>query len=223
MTSIFDIETIALPEDQIRSIIPSFNPDKVALGNRSKPETVAAHIEECRANHGNDIVEKAALSPIYGQIAIAGFYDATSGETRQFSLADNTEKLVIAEALSEIVSAVNTHVVAGWNVKAFDMAFLVKRAWILEVEVPRAVFDSCNPRYPWSRGIVDMMEVFQCGNYKDSFTSANQAARILGLDPVTMSDGSKFGELWATDNQKALSYNADDLRLEREIADRIMR
>ena len=218
--SILDIETLAQPEYVIRAKIPAFRPEKVALGNAKKPETVAEIIETARLNHGNDIVAKAALYPEYGQVAIAGFYDGST--VHQFCLEGMDEREIISEALAEVVSAIQgSQGVLGWNVLSFDMMFLVKRAWILGVKVPSIIFNPLRPRYPWCDKIIDLMEVYKAGVYRDSFTVLDNACKALGIEGKS-GTGKQFAELWETDVQSALSYNADDLRKTMLVAERLI-
>ena len=57
----FDIETAPLPDDEIAELIPPFDPDKVKLGARKKPEVIEEYIEEQRAKHLPSFIDKAGL------------------------------------------------------------------------------------------------------------------------------------------------------------------
>lgn len=216
-----DIETISQPEAFIRSRIPAFDPDKVALGTASKPEVVAAKIEHARLTHGDDIVAKAALHPEYGQVAIVGAL--TKDGIRQLTLDDEDDEDVILSALWGwcLTSLANSELITGWNIKGFDLPFLVKRSWILGVKVPTRIYNPFKPKYPWSESIVDLMEVYAFGDFKSKFTSQNAACRALGIE-VDEGSGADFGELWKRDKTAALAYNERDLHCASQLAERLL-
>lgn len=217
---IFDIETIAQPEDVIRAALPPFDPDKVALGNRSKPEVVSAYIEECRAKHGDDIVAKGALDPRYGTVAIAGLLGVTrDGEPGLIAQLTGDESDILKNLWSHLTGEIEMVHTFGWNVKAFDFRFCVVRSLILGVKIPRLIYNP-RSRFPFSDRICDLMEVFQFGDWKAAYTSLDAALKMLGLPPCTGS-GKEFSELWKTDKKSAMDYNAQDIERCRLIADRL--
>lgn len=215
---ILDIETLALPEADIRASIPPFDPDKVPLGNASKPDTISAIIEKARLCHGDDIVAKAALYPEYGQVAISGLMFGAVDAKQYTQIPETTILHQTWQRLTE--SLEHSNIIAGWNIKGFDLPFLVKRSWILGVKVPTLIFNPWKPRYPWAESIVDLMEVYTCGVYA-KFTSQNAACRALGIE-VNEGSGADFGELWNRDKKAALEYNACDLRQASQLAERLI-
>jgi len=72
-----DIETGPLPEDVILSVLPPFDPEDVKLGNLKDPVKVAAKIDEARENHAAKFIEKAALSPLTGEVLVSAIYRPT--------------------------------------------------------------------------------------------------------------------------------------------------
>lgn len=221
MTLIFDIETLAQPEATIRANLPPFDPDKVALGNRTKTETIDAYISECRLKHGDDIVAKGALLPQYGQVAIAGLLsvDKDGSAQRLLQLTGGEEKDILTELWKTFTTGIDMAQTFGWNCKAFDFRFCVVRSLIIGVPVPRFVYNP-RTRFPFSDRICDLMEVFQFGDYKAPFMSLDSTLKMLGLPPCT-GNGKDFGKLWATDKKAALQYNSDDLERVRLIAKRL--
>lgn len=217
---ILDIESVARPEAEIRQLVPAFNPDKVPLGNATKPDTVAAIIEKARLTHGDDIVAKAALYPEYGQVAIAGFKCGANEPT--IALGDNgiKERELLIDAWNEIEGFAE-HVITGFNIKGFDLPFMVKRSWILGVKVPRRIYNPLKPKYPWHENIVDLLDVYRCGEWQGKTGGLNQVCRVLGIEP-NPGDGKDFGKLWATDKKAALLYNAGDLRVSALVAERLI-
>ena len=216
MITILDIETIAQPEADIRAKLPPFDADKVPLGVLKDPDKILAKIMEAQANHGNAEVERAALSAETGIVAISGMMDDS---IHQF--ADGEED-IIAKTFEKMLQVFSDGgIISGWNVKGFDLPFLVKRAWLLNVKVPARIFNPYKPRYPWSDSIVDLMDVWKAGQFTEKHTSLNTALRHLGL-PQKTGCGADFGSLWEGDKTAALAYNADDLELEMMVARRLV-
>ena len=216
MITILDIETIAQPEADIRAKLPPFDADKVPLGVLKDPDKILAKIMEAQANHGNAEVERAALSAETGIVAISGMMDDT---IHQF--ADGEEE-IIADTFDKMLQVLSDGgIISGWNVKGFDLPFLVKRAWLMNVKVPARIFNPFKPRYPWSDSIVDLMDVWKAGQFTEKHTSLNTALRHLGL-PQKTGCGADFGSLWEGDKTAALAYNADDLELEMMVARRLV-
>ena len=215
--TVLDVETLAQPESVIRAKLPPFDADKVPLGVLKDPDKILAKIMEAQANHGNAEVERAALSAETGIVAISGMMDDSA--IHQFL---HSEEEIIADTFDKMLQVFSGGgIISGWNVKGFDLPFLVKRAWLLNVKVPARIFNPLKPRYPWSDSIVDLMDVWKAGQFTEKHTSLNTALRYLGL-PQKTGSGADFGALWAGDKTAALAYNADDLELEMMVARRIV-
>jgi len=220
MQYIFDIETIAKPETEIRASLPPFDPKSVAVPKtHTKPETIAAFIAKAGAEYGDDIVERAALNPQYGTIAIVGILEVLKdGVTGALIQLHGDEKEALGTMWEMLASGLNVVETFGWNVRGFDFPFCIKRSLILGVDVPKNFWQR-RQRYPITDRVCDLMEVFTIGNYRDGFTSLDNALKQLGL-PAKTGSGSDFGKLWESDQKAALAYNAADLDLERQIAKR---
>jgi hypothetical protein len=219
---ILDVETISLPEADIRAKLPPFDTSKVKLGNAKKPELVAEIIEAARIEHGNDEVANGALHATTGTLAIVGF---RHGETvTQHHIGEMTEAAMIEASFAEILRAFDKGViVSGFFIKGFDLPFIVQRAWLLGVKVPTRIFNAFKPRYPWSENIVCLQEVWLAGSGAQFGARVSLATvlRELGLPPKSGS-GADFGTLWASDQKAALQYNADDLAVEMQLAERLI-
>lgn len=222
-TLILDIETLAMPEADIRAKLPPFNAVKVALGNLKDPDKIAAKIAEAEASYGNDEVRAGALHATTGTLAIVGFMDASSEIVTQYS-DPMTEEQIIESAFAHILRALDRGmVVSGFFVKGFDLPFIVHRAWLLNIKVPTRIFNAFKPRYPWSESIVCLQEVWLAGSGAQFGTRVSLATvlRELGI-PAKSGTGADFGALWASDQKAALQYNRDDLAVEMRLAERLI-
>jgi len=220
--TILDIETISLPEAEIRAKLPPFDPNKVKLGVLKDADKIRAKLAEAEANYGNDEVADGALHATTGTLAIVGFRHGEN--VIQYHIGDMTEAAIIEASFAEILRCFDKGIiVSGYFIKGFDLPFLIQRAWILGIKVPQRIFQPFKPRYPWSENLVCLQEVWLAGSGAQFGTRVSLATvlRELGLLPKSGS-GADFGALWASDQKAALQYNADDLACEMRLAERLI-
>ncbi|CAB4172038.1 hypothetical protein UFOVP930_39 [uncultured Caudovirales phage] len=219
---IIDIETLSQPEAEIRAKLPPFDPAKVKLGVLKDPDKIRAKLAEAEAEHGNEEVREGALHATTGTLAIVGF---RRGEgVKQYHVGEMTEAQMIEAAFVNILAAFDKGViVSGFFIKGFDLPFIVQRAWLLGVKVPTRIFNAFKPRYPWSESIVCLQEVWLAGSAAQFGARVSLATvlRELGLPPKSGS-GADFGAMWARSCAEALQYNANDLAVEMQLAERLI-
>lgn len=212
---ILDCETIALPESEIRAKLPPFDQTSVSVpGNYKKKETIELFIADALANYGNDIVEHAALSPVYGRLAIIG-----TMEGDEFDQQGEEAFAVLWDYMSDKITLSGAKVI-GWGIKRFDLPFCIRRSLALGIPIPPSVWQP--RRYGFSDAIIDLEEIWKalCGLAPAQCVSLASVLSELGLPPKSGS-GADFGALWVTDKQAALAYNWQDLVCEAALAERI--
>lgn len=210
----FDIETAPLPdiESRIERFYP-FDPEKVALGNAKKPETVQAKIDEARANHVPNLIEKAQLNPVLSYVCAIGIKFSGDSEGHILGNPDARDDM---QLLAEFVSIVEKQDVklTGWNVLGFDAEYIWKRCWMNYLVPPRG--------FQGERGwkdIVDLMRIWCCHAYQ-SYAKLEDVAKILGAEsPMRqhMGDcnGKDFYRLWygsAETHKQARAYLTADVQ-----------
>lgn len=197
---VIDIETCAAPDDVLAKVKPEFLP----AANLKDPEKIKASIAEKETAWR----EKAALSPLTGQILAIGLH---------VSEPDFPEPTDGVRILTETEPAMLENVwglwneggrFVGFNVREFDFRFMVIRSRILGVPVPDDLMEG---RY-WSRRIVDLMELFCCYSRETSGFSLDAINKACGL-PAKMPGvtGADFARLFVEDRKKALEYVRTDL------------
>lgn len=217
----FDIETRSKSKEEIMASLPLWTIEDAMERlpkNIKVKATVDAWIENDQLNYGKDVLEKAALSPETGDLAVVGIWG--DGHVVQHYVGSkdvNSEKDLVAFAIGALGQGYASFVL-GWNLLGFDVPFVVKKAWMLGVPVPRSTFNPMS-RYPVPDRIVDAMKSWQCGNFKAPFTSLNNAMKSVGLPGKP--DGKEFGKLWSEDRVKALEYQRDELTGMAELSRRI--
>jgi hypothetical protein len=240
---IFDIETEPLDMEQLRQLAPpfvppprpgAFDPACVKYGNLKDATKRAEKLAECQAAHAaavanyeetvataefahwQAVLDKAALSPTTGRVVCIG-------------IKTNFKESIISGEEPDILSSwwhrYSETMLAGgkWigiNIKQFDLPFLVRRSWIMGVQIPESAWDG---RY-WNRCFVDLREVWLLGQrYSDCESSLDLIARSLGLGRK-LPGGANFGRLWRgtpEERAEALTYLHRDLDLIHSIAIRL--
>ena len=215
---IFDIETEALPFSILKAIVPPFNPDEVAIGNRVDPAKIAAFIDQKAASYWEEVVNNAALSAVTGRVLAIGVLKTGPG-VEEFTLMHPTEEFTTRDETSiikefwDLLSSDpqgRMPQVIGFNSHGFDLPFLVRRSWALGLKVPQCVRRG---RY-WET--IDLMEEWGFGSRQERI-SLDQVSKFFGL-PGKNGSGKEFASLYKRDQPTALEYLKNDLRLTRDVA-----
>jgi len=250
---VFDIETGALPDEQLREAFKppelppmpgQFNPAAVKLGNTKDKDKIAEKIEAARqahdaavVSHGADCV--AAVDAAWQEFRSQAPLSALTG--RALAIGYRSERAtVIAHVDSEAFAGSEAALIeqfwgryrkakadrrsmVGHNIAGFDLPFLIRRSWLLGVDVPDGIFDS-NWRY-LDRTFIDTMQRWQAGNYRDKFVGLDALGKALGLGGKTEGvDGGDFHKLYfgtADERAKALEYLIRDVDLTWLVAQRL--
>lgn len=223
---VFDIETGPLPEPELSQRLPSFDPASVKLGNLKDPEKIAAKIAEAKAEHEAETIGKAALSALTGRVLAIGYRSerATVIAHIDSETFGGDEAALIEQFWHRYLKAkADRRHMVGHNIAGFDLPFLIRRSWLLGVDVPDGIFDS-NWRY-LDRIFVDTMQRWQAGNYRDQFVGLDKLGKAFGLGGKTEGvDGGDFHRLYfGTEEErgKALEYLIRDVELTWLVAQRL--
>lgn len=204
LTSVFDIETSALPKESLDQIKPEF----VANKTLKDPEKIRADLESKEA----EWVERAALDATTGKVLCIGMLADDMTDVTDAPEAETIERfwnwLELRLARSENV--------IGFCIFHFDLPFLIRRSWALNLDVPRIVRRG---RY-WHDNLIDLHDVWKCGNY-DQRASLDVISKTLGVGEKN-GNGAEFAALWKSDKARAIEYVKNDLMLTRKCADRML-
>lgn len=209
-TIIFDIETGPLPLNELH--IPPFNPADVKLGNVKNPDLIAERIRQAEENHVSDYIRNAALDALSGQILCIGYRIEREEPSVLCSDADG-EAAMLRQWWKLLTDFERTPRLVGFNVKPFDLPFLVKRSWKHRIQIPYWLRQG---RY-WNDLVVDLREVWQLGDSR-AHGSLAAISRHLGLGEKS-GNGAMFSELWQTNRQAAIDYCLQDVKLTQQVAD----
>lgn len=231
--TIFDIETGAVsnihdligPDDPL----PEFDESSVKVGNLKDESKIKDKIEYARASHVSGwsekcrknrekLIEKAALSPMTGEIVAIGYGDGSGRRV----IHGASEADMLHEFWAHYRRAIvptNSGKLAGWFICGFDLPFIVQRSWLREVPVPNGVISS--GRY-WSATFIDMMDVFRLG-VRDNF-GLDEVARYFGFAGKN-GEGKEFADKWRSGNdelrKEAVAYLTNDISMAVAVGRRI--
>lgn len=246
---VFDIETGPRPDAELRAICEPFDPSKVelpsgefdpasvALGNTKDPAKVKARIDAAAQQHAvaiangpailaqaeiahwRAIVDRAALSPVTGQVLAVGYMATESKQcsVRGIGCTDSAGSMLTERDLLEEFWAKfktcrsNNRTMCGFNIFGFDLPFMVRRSWLLGVSVPETVQDPTG-RY-FDRVFLDLFARWKCGNNGDTIKLASMA-KFFGVgDKPDGINGGDFARLWSEDRATAILYLVNDLQM----------
>ena len=210
-TIFFDIETGPLPEPELAALVPAFDPAEVKTGNLKDPDKIAAKIAEAESNHRREFLERAALDPLTGRVVAVGLVYFDTGEFHVIGHDD--EAATLREFWEVCRGELGLNEMIGFNSRAFDLPFLIRRSFKHRVRVPSGIRRG---RY-WSDEMVDLREVWQLGD-RQARGSLDSISRHLGLGGKN-GDGAAFAHLWQTDRAKAVEYLRNDLQLTARVAE----
>ena len=257
MTLFWDAETASLSEAIIRErtrpfeqppLPGPFDPTTVKCGNIGGPEsekgkakiaaakseheaaTVKAEADAAKAEteYWQKKVEEAALSAATGRVVAIGCLSAENDRTLILGEDDPDEAAMLTKfwSLYRNMKA-KRRAMVGVNILLFDLPFLVRRSWILDVPVPGTVRDG---RY-WDKTFVDLRDVWLLGQrWGECESSLDHMAKTLGIGSKTDGaagecTGKTFAAMWESGNAQqrgaARAYLVNDLELPQRIAARM--
>jgi hypothetical protein len=187
MTTILDIETIALPIEQIEGLMPEFREEDVKLGNLKDADKIKLKIEAERVKHREKWIKEAALDARTSLCKLAGFMD-DEGEISVFAHEENGK---VFEVLRKYASEIGVHLICkrdessflsavwerigektmangdgtadelcGYFIHDFDLPFLIRRMWIRGI---RAKISHLRKGRYWRGNIVDIYGLWGMG------------------------------------------------------------
>lgn len=223
-TLFLDIETIKadnyidfMPEELKNP--PEFKAEIKRL-KKDTDETYNEKIAQAETEHNykqeqkrNDWIKKCALSPLTGRVACAGL--------------NFTDTVIICHGKTEyeVLFGLNAYLetadlIVGHNIKEFDLWFLYNRCRKYGIEFPNKLYKKYNGRFYWSENIIDTMDLWGCGKYKEMI-SLNNLAKYFGLGTKDNHISKNFEEIWDTDRERAIEHCKGDVILTKQIYDKL--
>lgn len=211
MNIYFDIETAPLPPKDALLVAPAFEPD-ARLKDTAK---IAADIEAKEAKW----MDRAALDPLTGQVAVFAWCNEQKPEPQERNMLKQDE----AEIIKFAMDGLNANLMAGgkvvgFNIRGFDLPFMLRRAIILGVPIPPNLRYQVLQRF--SEGIVDLMQVWLFGDRDFKGQSLKNIALRCGIGEKG-DEGKVFSDILQQDPDAAIEYAKQDVRITMALARRM--
>jgi hypothetical protein len=225
-----------------------FDPASVKCGNlkpenamakideaRRNHEQIVKSVARSRAAARNkwvaDCMDKAPLDATIGCVKAIGYLDTDTGQTTIGCVTTDQplasdEKLIHCTVVSESVLLRGFWELVGrqkspWvghNIHGFDLPFLMRRSYLLGIDVPRQTL--IRGRYFHER-FVDTMVLWWCGGR--DYVSLDRICKALGIpgkgDECSGKDFHRMFDAGGDDRVKALAYLAHDLEMTLGVAE----
>ncbi|HRP31176.1 MAG TPA: ribonuclease H-like domain-containing protein [Agriterribacter sp.] len=147
-------------------------------------------------------LNKAGILAEFGKIVCisTGFFYNEKGGNLCFKLksfsGDDEAALLTAfvEMLNTFREKRGHFAMAGHNIKEFDIPYICRRMLMLNLPLPESL--QLSGRKPWETNLIDTMELWKFGDYKN-YVSLNLLASVLGIDtPKDDIDGSMVKDVY---------------------------
>lgn len=237
---VFDIETGPLPDEHLQRVCPpweptpfnggkEFDPSEVKVGNLKDQAKITQKIlnaeaafyaakkkhdaeqADAKKSHFVNFKDEAALCVSTGCVLAIGMY-SLQNESFYLMHEDGNEFCLLSEFWRQYKAAESSQVrMAGLNIFAFDLPFLIRRSWILNVNVPKSVCDFTTKWTNWSPVFVDLRKVWQLGDSqaKSNFDHISQCFETGGKHADMC--GKDFATFWHTRREDAIKYLKQDV------------
>jgi hypothetical protein len=225
-----------------------FDPSSVKTGNMKDPAKIKAKIEEKKAEHEQAVAdakiavgqsredawlrfcEQAPLSAITGQVLAIGYSrgdfpleDGWPLLEHQDAAAGHNEFWLLNRFWLRFLDCLKVHDgtrLTGFNIFGFDLPFLIRRSWLLGVDVPPEVLHEGSRDWTrFNRLFLDLHQVWGCGIYGERI----KLDRLAGYFGTTRKSGTgdQFHVLFngtAEERHQAIEYLRTDLDVTCQVA-----
>lgn len=219
---IFDIETGPIAEPHLSAWLDQ---ELEAYANTPGVKRLTNKKDEKIAEKRLDLLDRAALSALSGRVLAIGYMNLATKKKAVDCVSDGSSDQVSPRSEVDLLNGFWKKVAdrreqIGFNIKGFDLPFLVRRSYILGVDVPADVF---NGRH-FSDLFTDLLDRWRCGNNQE-YVSLDSLCRACncGAKPDDV-DGATFAAYFLQGGEKraqAIAYALNDLDMTAELAERM--
>ena len=223
---VFDIETGPGSDEILKELFVPKTREEFVGDRNWKAETVEANYKKYLDGALEEFKRSAAINAISGQVLAIGYRSIDKKVIHGQGEESEGRAMTEFDVLSKFwhyyqqLRAASRSLI-GFNIKDFDIPFIVQRSIIQGIAIPPSLF-SGNGRYLDSL-FVDLRDVWKAGVYNGK-GSLDAICRACGIGAKTEGvDGSMFAELWMGGSEKraiAKHYLLNDLDMTWQLADR---
>lgn len=212
-TIYLDIETIP---SQSPELLARFMAEVKAPATYKKQDNIDAWLAENRESAAREAMAKTSFDPAHGHICTIAW---AVGDHVIHSCHASTvaaETAVLSNFFADL-DDYHSQVFVGHYINGFDLRFILCRAVVLGVKIPR-----CIPRdpKPWGNSCFDTMTAWAGQRGTISMDNLSRALSIEGKGDF---DGSMVAEAWANgEHAKIEEYCRHDVQVVRDIHRKFM-
>lgn len=134
---------------------------------------------------------KGMLYPEFGRVVCVSFgYEDSNGQFKKLSFYGDNEKEILESVNRTIIKSKN-FVLAGFNIKKFDIPYLFKRMLICGIKPAQDLI--CFDKKPWELQYLDIVDIYNNGQSVDSVGNMGLEA-ILGCFGFSSSKEQTSGD-----------------------------
>lgn len=208
-----DIETIP---SQDPALLQRFRDEVTAPAQYKKPDSIAAWVEENRDRVAQELLAKTSFDPAHGHICTIA-WAKDDGEVFDAHTPTVEGERNILKGFFDNLDHYHSQTFVGHYISGFDLRFILCRAVVLGVKIPR-----CIPRdpKPWGGRVFDTMTAW--AGTRDTISMDNLCA-ALGLPGKDGMDGSQVAQAWADGRHDEIAaYCCADVERTRAIHKRFL-
>lgn len=171
-------------------------------------------------NSHTDYENNVALFPEFGRIACLSYGIWNDGEMQIKTIADQDEVVMLKKIGNLFYKADSAGLIpTGWNIKNFDVSWIVRRLLINGIQVPNCL--SSYEKKPWEMNIFDMKDLWKNGSSLD--VTFEEACFGMGIPtPKDDIDGSQVHKtFWNGEIDRVSTYCEKDVKSMILLADKI--
>jgi hypothetical protein len=213
----FDIETCGQYPD-IQSLIDDKGPNSASIFEKKikRLHNGSSWTGDIDADYKNNV----SLFPEFGRIACVS-YGMWHESGMQVATVNDANEYELLKKIANLFHKANTngYTPTGWNIKNFDVPWLVRRMLINSVPVPTIL--SSYGKKPWEMNIFDMKDYWKSGSSLD--VTFEEAAYGMGIPtPKDDIDGSQVHQVfWDGDIGRISTYCEKDVKTMVLLAEKI--
>lgn len=138
-------------------------------------------------------IEKAGILPEYGKIVCISFGLFDKDIKKIYSIIDDNEEKLLNKFIQVLLKATKSRYLCGFNIKAFDIPFIVKKLYKYSIDIPSCL--DFIDRKPWEILVKDIYDIWRMtGNMT---ASLDEVTYELGIDsPKIIMNGSDIHEYY---------------------------
>jgi len=176
-----------------------------------KPESIAEWLAENRETAALEALAKTSFDPGYGHICTIA-WAKNDGEIEAVHARTVDQERDILDAFFATIDNYHSTTFVGHYINGFDIRFLLCRAVVLGVKIPRSI--PRDPK-PWDKALADTMTLWAGAK---GTISLDKLAAILGIPGKDGFDGSMVAAAWANGEHDTIrEYCRADVALVRDV------